>query len=133
MSAVSDDVIIGWCDGDSMARYPLAAAVALLFKRPADHAPLVVTRQLLVKAPDPEAVLKEIVRRLRPTGWSGSLATTLESRLKLLEQLDLSAVPALAGAFVAATTTLASPPSTTSKPPASSRATMWPACLRQRW
>jgi hypothetical protein len=109
MSAVSDDVIIGWCDCDPKTRYPLAAAVALLFKRPADQAPhewTSLTRQLLLKAPDPEAVLKEIVRRLPPTGWSGSLATKLESRLKLLEQLDLGAVAALAGAFVAAKTTL---------------------------
>jgi len=109
MSVVSDDVIIGWCDCDPKTRYPLAAAVALLFKRPADQAPhewTSLTRQLLLKAPDPEAVLKEIVRRLHPTGWSGSLATKLESRLKLLEQLDLGAVPAVAGAFDAAKTTL---------------------------
>ena len=65
-----------------------------------------LTRQLLLKAPDPEAVLKEIVSRLRPRGWSGSLATKLESRLNLLEQLDVGTVPALSSALDAAKTTL---------------------------
>lgn len=109
MSAVSDDIIIGWCDGDPKTRYPLAAAVALLFKRAADHAPhewTSLTKQLFLKAPDPEAVLRELVHRLHPRSWSGSLATKLESRLQLLEQLDLGEVPALAAAFDAAKATL---------------------------
>ena len=39
MSDVAEDVVIGWCDGDPATRYPLATAVALLFKRPFDKAP----------------------------------------------------------------------------------------------
>ena len=109
MDAVADDIIIGWCDLDPKTRYPLAAAAALLFKRPNDKAPhewTSLTRQLLLKAPDPEAVFKEIVSRLDPTSWSGSLATKFESRLKLLDQLDIEAVPALAAALDAAKATL---------------------------
>jgi hypothetical protein len=99
MDTVADDIIVGWCDLDPKARYPVAAIVGLLFKRPNDKAPLEwtsLTRQLLLKAPDPEAVFKEIVARLHPTSWSGSLATELEGRLTLLDQLDITAIPALA-------------------------------------
>ena len=109
MDAVPDDVVIGWCDRDPNVRYNLAAAVALLFKKPDDTAPQEWTnlaRQLLLKAPDPEAVFKEIVSRLQPTSWSGSLATKLESRLKLLDQLDDGAIPALAAPLDAAKGTL---------------------------
>lgn len=109
LAAVSDEVIIGWCDGEPASRYPLAAAVALLFIRAHDKAPhewTSLTGQLLLKAPDPDAVFKEIVSRLTPMSWSGSLAAKLESRLTLLKQLDLSAFPALAGPLDAAKATL---------------------------
>jgi hypothetical protein len=102
MSGVADDVITAWCDGDPATRYPLATAVALLFKRPSDKAPhewTSLTKLLLLKAPNPEAVLKEVVYRLYPRSWSGSLATKLESRLNLLSQLDIDGVPAIAPAF----------------------------------
>jgi hypothetical protein len=105
MRDVPDDVIIGWCDGDPETRYPLAAAVALLFKRPSDQVPhewTNLTKQLFLKAPNPEAVLREVVYRLYPRGWSGSLATKLESRLTLLSQLDVEGVPAIAPALEAA-------------------------------
>ena len=102
IEVVVDDVILGWCDRDPNTRYPLAAAVALLFKRPSDKAPHEWTnlaRQLLLKAPDPEAVFKEVAGRLHPKSWGGSLATKLESRLKLLDQLDVGAVPDLAASL----------------------------------
>jgi hypothetical protein len=51
-------------------------------------------------------VFKEIVNRLRPTSWNGSLATELEARLTLLDQLDITAVPALAVALDATKATL---------------------------
>jgi hypothetical protein len=51
-------------------------------------------------------VFKEIVGRLHPTSWSGLLATELESGLKLLDQLDIDAVPALAAALDATQATL---------------------------
>lgn len=105
MRDVADDVIIGWCEGDPETRYPLAAAVALLFKRPSEQAPhewTSLTKQLILKAPNPEAVLREVVYRLYPRGWSGSLATKLESRLTLLSQLDIEGVPAIAPALEAA-------------------------------
>ena len=90
-------------------RYRVAAAVVRLFERPNDKAPYEwasLTRQLLLKAPDPEAVFNEIVDRLHPTSWSGSLATELEARLTLLDQLDINAVPELAAALDATKATL---------------------------
>jgi hypothetical protein len=87
---VSDETFLAWCDQDPIPRYPLAAAVATLFRRPKDGEPhqwTPLTESLLKKAPDPRLVLNEIVWRLQPSGWSGSLATKLEERLKLLDSL----------------------------------------------
>jgi hypothetical protein len=47
-----------------------------------------------------------MAQRLHPSNWSGSLATKLESRLRLLEQLPLVDTPGLANAFNEAKTFL---------------------------
>ena len=109
MDTVADDIISGWCDLDPKTRYRVAAAVVRLFERPNDKAPYEwasLTRQLLLKAPDPDAVFNEIVDRLHPTSWSGSLTTELEARLTLLDQFDINAVPELAAALDATKATL---------------------------
>lgn len=98
MDVIPDDVVLRWCDLDPGARYPFAAAIIPPFDQAdrldaQDWKPL--TLKLLEKAPDKRAVFREIVTRLQPTSWSGSLATKLESRLKLLEQLDISRMPEL--------------------------------------
>ena len=105
MDAVPDDIIIGWCDRDPKVRYSLVAAVALLSRRHNNTAPHEWTnlaRQLLLKAPDAEAVFKEIVSRFFLMSGSGSFATELESRLRLLDQLDVGAIPPVANALDAA-------------------------------
>jgi len=79
----------------------LIAASARTFKRPKDGEPIEwtpLTNKLLEKAPNNEQVFAEIVGRLRPMGWSGSLATKLAGRLKLLERLPLEGIPTLAAA-----------------------------------
>ena len=94
-----DNIVIMWCDRDPTMRYPLAASVVLLFKRPKAGEPhewTPLARKLLEKAPEPALVLNEIVLRLHPTGWSGSLATKLEGRLRLLTNLPGADNPALA-------------------------------------
>jgi len=109
LDTVADDIITGWCDFDPKTRYPVAAAVVTLFKRPNDKAPYewaTLTRQLLLKAPDPEAVFNEIVDRLHRTSWSGSPATELGARLALLDRLDINAVPELAADLDATKATL---------------------------
>lgn len=105
MGVVSDDALLAWCDAAPDIRYPLMAASAGLFKRPSNDEPhewLLLPAKLLAKAPDRQAVLKEIVRRLHPTSWSGSLATKLEGRLRLLERLPVDQTPALTDALDAA-------------------------------
>ncbi|WP_316185814.1 MULTISPECIES: hypothetical protein [unclassified Bradyrhizobium] len=105
MGVVSDDVMLAWCDAAPAIRYPIMGACAGLYKCSANKEPHEwhpLAAKLLAKAPDPQTVLKEIVRRLHPTSWSGSLATKLEERLKLLEQLPIDQTPALIDAFNAA-------------------------------
>jgi hypothetical protein len=102
LDVVPDEVLLEWSDRDPAVRYPLIAASATLFRRPKNgepHAWTPLAAKLLAEAPDPYRVFNEIVQRLRPTSWSGSLATKLESRLKLLERLPLNDRPGLQGAF----------------------------------
>lgn len=109
LGVVPDDVLLAWCDTDPAVRYPLMAASAGLFKRPANNEPhewLPLASKLLDKAPDRHAVVNEFVRRLRPWSWSGSLATKLEERLKLLEQLPADHIADLSDALNKAKTDL---------------------------
>jgi hypothetical protein len=57
---------------------------------------------MLAEAPDATAVFNEIASRLHPTSWSGSLATKLESRLALLNQIDPGQNAKLAGSIAKA-------------------------------
>jgi hypothetical protein len=96
---VTDEAILQWCDREPVLRYPLMASVAILFSGDDENAatewrPLV--GELLKKAPDPTLVMNEIVQRLYPSMWSGSLATVLEKRKKLINALPGATTPALA-------------------------------------
>ncbi|NPV20373.1 hypothetical protein [Bradyrhizobium aeschynomenes] len=107
LDEVPDEVILTWCDRAPAARYPLATSVVPLFKRPKDREPhewTPLTGKLLEKAPDPHLVLNEIINRLHPTSWGGSLATKLEGRLKLLNTLPGGDAPSLAPAVAQAKT-----------------------------
>jgi hypothetical protein len=99
IDVVSDDTMIAWCDLDAKTRYPFAAAIAPLFHQTNDENPRgwkAIARTFLTKAPDKRAVFNEIVSRLYDAGDTGSLSTQYESRLKLLDRLDLSGLPLLA-------------------------------------
>lgn len=81
------------------------AASAGLFKRPANNEPhdwIPLVSKQLAKTPDPHAVVREIVYRLRPRSWSGSLAAKLEGRLRLLERLSIDQNAGLADALAKA-------------------------------
>jgi hypothetical protein len=102
LDVVPNETLVEWCDRDPAVRYTLIAASATLFKRPANDKPhewTPLALQLVAGAPEPRAVFKEIAQQLHPRSWSGSLATKLESRLRLLEQLPLSDAPGLANAL----------------------------------
>jgi hypothetical protein len=102
LSVLGDDVLLGWCDQDSQARYPFAADIALLFTRPNDQTPHAwqpIAAQLLERAPNPAAVFKPMSSRLWPTSYSGSPASKFESRLQLLDELKIGDDAALRQAF----------------------------------
>ena len=102
LDVVPDETLLQWCGGDPAARYALIAASATLFRCPADGKPeewTPLASKLLAKAPDTRAVFRAIVRRLDPSSWSGSRATELESRLKVLERLPLGDTPGFTEAF----------------------------------
>jgi hypothetical protein len=105
LDVLRDEVLLTWCDGDPGVRYPLAASVVTLFKRPNEGVPhewTPLTRKLFEKAPDPSLLLNEVAQRLYPSTYGGSLATELEGRLKLLNSLPGGDAPALAAAMSAA-------------------------------
>ena len=111
MDAVPEATLVAWCDRDPRPRYPFAAAIATLYNQKNDENSdgwREITRSLLLKAPDQEAVFKEIASRLFPTGGAGSLSSQYEARLKLLGRLDLSGMPALAAALARAKESLQS-------------------------
>jgi hypothetical protein len=100
LGVVSDDAILDWCDQDPATRFPIAASIGSVFTRSNNGEPQrwkPLATRLLERAPDPPAVLSEIAHRVLPSGgWSGSLATVLESSLKLLEELPIGDLPTLA-------------------------------------
>lgn len=80
--------ILAWCDEKPEERYPLVAHV-ISFDVSCDEGvtwtPLAI--ELLKRAPDPLTILNTFIKRFTPRGWSGSLASILESRLNLLDRL----------------------------------------------
>src|SRR5258705_10623666 len=97
MDAVPDATLVAWCERDPVARFPFAAAIATLYNRKTDENPdgwRNTARTILSKAPDQEAVFKEIASRLFPPGGVGSISSQCEARLKPLGQLDLCAMSA---------------------------------------
>ncbi len=100
-NVVDDDLLLEWCERDPALRYPFAAGVALLFSRPNDQSPhewLPIAATLLRRTPDAVAVFKVMGVRLWPTSFSGSVASKYESRVQLLDKLEIGDDPALVAA-----------------------------------
>jgi hypothetical protein len=99
LGVVSEAEILHWCDEQPATRYPALARVITISQRTGEVAPLrwtSIALRFLEKAPDPSAVLKELVSQFTPaSGWSDSLAAILEANVPLLD--DLAAYPNLAG------------------------------------
>jgi hypothetical protein len=110
LNVVPDQLLLDWCDADPNVRYPFAAATALLFARPNDQTPhewQPIAKKLLERAPDPVAVFQAISLRLWPMSFSGSVASKFESRLQLLDKLEVGSDPALVASVNAARAALA--------------------------
>lgn len=91
LSVAPEADLLGWCDREPRSRYPALATVIVIIQQAEDKAPqwTSLARRFLERAPDPAAVLHQFVGQFMPsTGWSTSLATILESRAILLDQLD---------------------------------------------
>lgn len=100
MGEIPDDVLMMWCDREPLVRYPIAASIVRLFTRPKEgeaYAWTPLTEQLLQRAPEPVAVMNEIIYRLQPLSWSGSLATKLEEHFDLLKVVPGRDRPELCG------------------------------------
>ncbi|KQT23518.1 MULTISPECIES: hypothetical protein [unclassified Bradyrhizobium] len=97
-SVVPDDVLLSWCEADPARRYPFAAGVALLYSRPNDQSSdewKPIAKLLLERAPDPVAVFEAMGQRIWPTSFDGSPASKFESRMQLLDILELGENAAL--------------------------------------
>lgn len=91
LDVIPENDLLEWCGKDPAARYPVAASVVTIFHESHAKTPLKWTDlalSILERAPDRVAVLKQFVRRFKPSGWSGSLAVILEQRAQLLTQLE---------------------------------------------
>lgn len=115
---ISDDVLLDWARERPETRFHQLAQVIRPWRSadknvpegPLDEetGPLRWTNaamRVLHEAPEPESVLSEFVERFRPTGWSGSLAGILASRLPLIERLTSDPNPGIAEAAKKATVT----------------------------
>ncbi|MEA2893499.1 MAG: hypothetical protein QOI05_4292 [Bradyrhizobium sp.] len=92
LNSVSDETIIAWCNESPEIRFALAAASCTLFVRPTEAVGYEwqpIAERLLANAPDRPAVLREVMARIRPRSWSGSYATALASRAKLLDTINV--------------------------------------------
>jgi hypothetical protein len=83
--------LLQWCDKDPAIYYPLIAGLVTVSASANQTEPRKwtdVALLLLEKAPDRIAVLREFIRQLvYVDGWVGSLAATIETNVKILDEL----------------------------------------------
>jgi len=86
-----------WCDEKPTERYPVISRAVSCCTSPnegtVEWTPLAM--EILKRAPDPVIVLETFVSRFYPRSWSGSRATVVESRLRLLDRLGELNIAAL--------------------------------------
>lgn len=91
MDVVDGAVVLDWCRRDAGVRFPAVASAIGAFRVSQDDHPIEwapIASALVHSAPDPTAVMREIVARFYPTSWSGSRSTILETNAKLSERFD---------------------------------------------
>lgn len=91
LDAVPAQDLLQWCDKDPATRYPLIAGLVTVTESANQTEPRKwtdIALLLLEKAPDRIAVLREFIRQLvQVSGWVGSLAATIETNVKILDEL----------------------------------------------
>jgi hypothetical protein len=88
--ALPADKLLAWCDKDPQNRYPTIAGLITISERNQETGPRKLTPialRLLERSPDRVEVLKQFGHQFMPSGWTGSLAATIESNAKLLDEL----------------------------------------------
>lgn len=108
-ATIDPDTMFDWAEEKPASRYEALAYVVPIWEK-VDGTAVEVTdfdehsgalrwtetaKRLINSAPDPIVILDTLFKRFRPSGWSGSLATILESRLPLLEIMAGSDDPRL--------------------------------------
>lgn len=86
-SAIAAETLCAWADRDGVARYQRLGEVLPLFSDRDGGDDNVVSQTflaVLARAPVKDQFLGNLDARLRPSGWSGSLADLLERRLGIL-------------------------------------------------
>jgi hypothetical protein len=90
--------LLSWCDQNPELRYPVAAAGVTAFRSSDGQGPqwTALAHRILDKAPNRIEVLRKFIRQFSPPGWGSSQANTLESNLRLLDEIAGHADPVLA-------------------------------------
>ena len=101
---VVSEELLSWCEENPLARFPLAVSVVPVFEQSADKPPIwnPLAVVLVHRAPDPVAVMKQLIGQLRPRVWSGSRSTILDVNANLLDQFDTRGNTALAALLASA-------------------------------
>jgi hypothetical protein len=89
VDAVATNELLGWCERDPDTRYIAVAKSVSFFEVSKDTPPqwAPIALELMNAAPQPTKVLEVFIDRFSPRSWSGSRATIIESRAKLLDTL----------------------------------------------
>lgn len=103
LAKVDIDTLISWCGRqDDPEIWSIVGASISLWKSNGEDKPISLSDQalkFLEAAPNPRAVLNGYASRLEPrSGWSGSLADTMQPRADAIEALTKSANPDIARA-----------------------------------
>lgn len=92
LDEVPQALILDWCNERPTERYERLSQVISFYSNgdgSLTWTPL--AREMLRRAPNPLAVLRNFVARFSPRSWMGSRAAIVEARLPLLEQLEKAA------------------------------------------
>lgn len=91
LDAIASETLITWCNADPERRYELVASIIKFAHRPEPKGPLIWSGHaatLLANAPDRMRVLEAFIVRFKPSTWSGSRATQMETNARLLDSLE---------------------------------------------
>lgn len=87
---IPENILVGWCEEDPTARYPLIVSSLQTYSKSKDSEELYwepIVFSIFEKSPNIKAVLSQLESEIYPMSWSGSRAEGMAKRLPLLEKL----------------------------------------------